>query len=167
MKGATFGDRRVRSTDYRGGFTASTTMLKFLFPLDDDPPRPDTPVPPTLDARLVERHLGQLFAADGVVGCAVVDVACGLLLAEQARDGVELDAPAAACAEALRAHRDAAARLALPPVDEMAFTSGATLHLVRPLPRQPGLLLLVLVDRPRANLALARFRMAEAQRNLA
>ena len=40
-------------------------------------------------------------------------------------------------------------------------------HLVRPLPRQPGLLLLVLVDRPRANLALARFRMAEAQRNLA
>jgi hypothetical protein len=38
---------------------------------------------------------------------------------------------------------------------------------VRTLPRQPGLFLLVLVDRPRANLALTRFRMAEAQRNLA
>ena len=95
FRDATFGDRRPGRLTTVDGFTASTTMLKFLFPLDDDPPRPDTPVPPTLDARLVERHLGQLFAADGVVGCAVVDVSCGLLLAEQARDGVELDAPAA------------------------------------------------------------------------
>jgi predicted regulator of Ras-like GTPase activity (Roadblock/LC7/MglB family) len=148
-------------------------MLKFLFHSDDDRPAPHAappPIPtpaPALEARLVERHLGQLFVADGVIGCAVVDVASGLLLAEQSRDGVELDGPAAACAQALRAHRDAARRLGMPLVDEVTLTFGPTLQLVRTLPRQPGLFLLVLVDRPRANLALTRFRMAEAQRNLA
>jgi predicted regulator of Ras-like GTPase activity (Roadblock/LC7/MglB family) len=146
-------------------------MLKFLFHSDDDRPAPHAAPPtapaPGLEVRLVERHLGQLFVADGVIGCAVVDVASGLLLAEQSRDGVELDGPAAACAQALRAHRDAAQRLGMPLVDEVTLTFGPTLQLVRTLPRQPGLFLLVLVDRPRANLALTRFRMAEAQRNLA
>ena len=149
-------------------------MLKFLFPAAADTPpergpaaKPAAAAAARLEPRLVERHLGQLFATDGVVACAVVDAASGLLLAEQSRDGVDMDAAAAACAEALRALRQAAVRLGQPAVDEMTLTFGPTLQLVRILPRQTSMFLLVLVDRPRANLALARFRMAEAQRNLA
>jgi predicted regulator of Ras-like GTPase activity (Roadblock/LC7/MglB family) len=119
-----------------------------------------------LDARLVERHLGQLLQADGVLGCALVDAGSGTLVAEQGGAGIELDAAASAGAQAMRAQIAAARRLGLDDIDEMTITTGARQQLMRSLPHRPELFLLALLDRRRANVALARFRMVEAQRNL-
>jgi predicted regulator of Ras-like GTPase activity (Roadblock/LC7/MglB family) len=120
-----------------------------------------------LDPRVVERQLGRLAHAEGVLACALVETGSGELVAEQRNGNVELDAAALACAQALRARIAAARRLGLEQVDEMTITAGGQQQVVRRLPERPGLFLLALLDPERANLALARLHMSQAQKNLA
>ena len=147
-------------------------MLKSLFAemtdrKDRRAPRGPAVHEDLLDARQVERQLGQLLSTDGVLGCALVETASGELVAgEQRSDEFELDATAAACAQVLRAQIAAERTGAFDaPLDELVLTAGPRQQLMRPLPR--GLFLLALVDRDRANLALTRLRMTEAEKNLA
>ena len=124
--------------------------------------------PAALEARAVARQLRTLMLTDGVLGCALVDATDGDLLAGESRDaGADLARAAAALAPVLRAHRQATQAMALPgTLDEISVVNGSVCHLLRPLQRRPNQFLFARIDRSHANLALLKFKLAEAQRNI-
>jgi hypothetical protein len=121
-----------------------------------------------LEARAIARQLRSLMHTDGVLGCALVDATDGDLLAGESRDaGSDLARAAAALAPVLRAHRQASTAMSLPgTLDEIAVVNGSVCHLIRPLSRRPSQFLFARIDRSHANLALLKFKLAEAERNL-
>jgi predicted regulator of Ras-like GTPase activity (Roadblock/LC7/MglB family) len=80
---------------------------------------------------------------------------------------VDMDLAAAACAEVLRSHRQAARSMGLPEqIDEVMTSAGPRQQVMRTVSRHPELFLVVLLDKQRTNLALARFQLMEVERGL-
>ena len=123
-----------------------------------------------LDAERARGALGDLLRTDGLVACAVVDGLTGLVLASQSRSGVTVDfeQAAAACSQLLKTHRLSARDLGLPndEVDEVIIGAGGRQQVIRVLARHPELFMFALLDKNRTNLALVRFRLQEAEKNL-
>lgn len=127
------------------------------------------PARAVLDAARGKQALSSLKKLDGLLGCALVDSASGLVLAHDARDPetIDMEHAAAACAQVLASHREAGQTMGLPdPIDEIITTAGARHVLVRSLQRHPDLVLVALLEKHRTNLALARFQLLEVERSL-
>ncbi|CAN7364776.1 hypothetical protein [Rhizobacter sp. LjRoot28] len=128
-------------------------------------PRPRSP----LDPKATARALSILSGVEGLLGCALVDADTGFALARHGRVGPpeQLDRAAAASARLLHAHRQAAADLALADhVDEVMSSAGDRHHLLRSVAHHPGLFLFAVLDRQHTNLALARYKLMEAEQGL-
>jgi predicted regulator of Ras-like GTPase activity (Roadblock/LC7/MglB family) len=122
-----------------------------------------------LDPARIRPALAGMLTLDGLLGCAAVDSVTGLVLAREARAAasVDLDLAAAVCAQLLRAHRQAASSMGLSAqIDEVVSSAGMRQQVIRPLSRHPDLFLFALFDKHRTNLALARFQLMEAEREL-
>lgn len=122
-----------------------------------------------LDPAAARRALAGMLALDGLIGCAVVDSTTGLVLARELRDGatVDMDLAAAASAQALRAHRQAARSMGLgEQVDEVMTSAGPRQQVMRTVSRHPELFLMALLDKHRTNLALVRFNLMDVERGL-
>jgi hypothetical protein len=124
--------------------------------------------PAAVDARNVARQLRMLMTTDGVLGVALADATDGDLLAGESRDsGIDLKRAAAALAPVLRAHRKAHEDMGMiGSLEEFSVAGGVAHHLVRPLARRPHQFLFARLERQHANLALLRFKLAEAERSL-
>ncbi|MDH4061871.1 MAG: hypothetical protein OEU94_13755 [Aquincola sp.] len=124
--------------------------------------------PAAVDARNVARHLRMVMMTDGVLGVALADANDGDLLAGESRsNAVDLARASAALAPVLRAHRLAHDAMGLPgTLEEFTVAAGTSYHLVRPLMRRPNQFLFARLERSHANLALLKFKLAEAERNL-
>jgi predicted regulator of Ras-like GTPase activity (Roadblock/LC7/MglB family) len=123
----------------------------------------------TLDPERARHALTEMLTLDGLLGCAVVDSSTGLVLAREVRDErvVDLELAAAACAQVLRAHRQAARNMGLPDqIDEIMTSAGPRQQVMRTLSRHPELFLVALLDKQRTNLALTRYKLAEVERGL-
>ncbi len=124
---------------------------------------------PALDPSLASQVLETLGSLDGVFACAVVDSSTGLILAKQARadQPIDLDLAAATSAQLLRAHQHATRQLGLTTeVDEVMTSAGPRHHVMRTVSRHRGLFLFAVLDKQRTNLALARYKLMEAEQNL-
>jgi predicted regulator of Ras-like GTPase activity (Roadblock/LC7/MglB family) len=122
-----------------------------------------------LDAARGRLALASLLKLDGLLGCALVDAVSGLVLAHETRDPATLDMEpaAAACAQVLSSHHNAARSMGLSdPIDEIITSAGARHMLIRALQRHPDLVLVALLEKHRTNLALARFQLLEVERSL-
>ncbi len=129
----------------------------------------ETPARPVLDAARGRQALSSLLKLDGLLGCALVDSASGLVLAHETRDpqSLDMELAAASCAQVLGAHRDAARAMGLgDPIDEVITTAGSRHVLIRALQRHADLVLVALLEKHRTNLALARFQLLEVERSL-
>jgi len=125
---------------------------------------------PALDPSLASQVLETLGGLDGVFACAVVDASTGLILAKQARadQPIDLDLAAATSAQVLRAHQHASRQLGLTTeVDEVMTSAGPRHHVMRTVARHRGLFLFAVLDKQRTNLALARYKLMEAEQGLA
>ncbi|MBC7996055.1 MAG: hypothetical protein H7Z15_22750 [Rhizobacter sp.] len=125
---------------------------------------------PALDPSQASQVLETLAGLDGVFACAVVDASTGLILAKQARadQPIDLDLAAATSAQMLRAHQHAARQLGLTTdVDEVMTSAGPRHHVMRTVSRHRGLFLFAVLDKQRTNLALARYKLMEAEQGLA
>ncbi len=131
-----------------------------------------TPAPigrAVLDAARGRQALSSLVKLDGLIGCALVDAASGLVLAHETRDpqSLDMELAAASCAQVLAAHREAAHKMGLDdPIDEVIATAGARHVLIRALQRHADLVLVAVLEKHRTNLALARFQLLEVERSL-
>ena len=122
-----------------------------------------------LDPARAREALARVVSLDGLLGCAVVDSTTGLVIARETRDEqpVDMELVAAACAQVMRAHRQAARSMGLADqIDEVMTSAGPRQQVMRTLSRHPDLFLVVLLDKHRTNLALARFQLMDVERGM-
>jgi len=110
--------------------------------------------------------LAPLEAIDGFVAAALVDSDSGLAMAK-AGGGIDLDLAAAGNTEVVRAKRRVANALALnDDIEDILITLGKAYHLIRPLESNKNLFVYVVLDRKRANLAMARHELKSFEKTL-
>jgi len=127
-----------------------------------------------LDPSRAKHALASMLGLEGLLGCAVVDSTTGLVLARESRGAVHPDSPvidmdlaAAASAQVLRTHRQAARSMGMPEsIEELMTSAGPRQQVIRAVARHPDLFLVALLEKHRTNLALARFQLMEVERAL-
>ncbi len=111
--------------------------------------------------------LSALMTIDGAQAVALVDYESGMLLGE-AGSGMDMEVAAAGNTEVIRAKMKTAASLNLnDTIEDMLITLGKAYHIMRPVAKQQGLFLYLVLDRNKANLALARRKVQDVEATLA
>ena len=104
----------------------------------------------------IEKSLATLMQINGAQAVALVDYESGMLLGE-AGSGVDMELAAAGNTEVLRAKMKTAEALKLnDTIEDVLITLGRAYHVLRPVAARKGLFFYVVLDRQKANLALAR-----------
>lgn len=114
----------------------------------------------------LKASLDQLMSIDGAQAVALVDYNSGMLLGE-AGSGMDMEIAAAGNTEVIRAKMKTAASLNLnDSIEDILITLGKAYHIMRPVESQQGLFFYVVLDRSKANLALARRKVQDVERVL-
>ncbi len=116
----------------------------------------------------IKESLHGLNEVDGFIGACLVDSNSGMMMgAEGGGPSLDLEAAAAGNTEVVRAKRKTMAALGLKDtIEDILITLGKQYHLIRPLAAKDGLFIYLVLDRSRANLALARHKLADTESNL-
>ena len=110
--------------------------------------------------------LNQLMTTDGSIASAVVDSDSGLMLGA-AGSGIDLELAAAGNTEVVRAKLKTMASLGLTDsIDDILITLNKQYHIIKLHPAQHGLFIYFVLDKAKANLALARRATVTAADNL-
>lgn len=121
-----------------------------------------------LTANNIKENLTKLEAIEGFIGAALADSDSGMCLGALGGGGIiNLEVAAAANTEVVRSKRKAIKALSLrDEIEDFLISLGKQYHLIRPVRSRPNLFFYVVLDRQRANLAMARFSLADAEREL-
>lgn len=114
----------------------------------------------------LKQSMEQAMTIEGAVAVALVDHRSGMCLA-QAGGGMNLELAAAGNSEVVRAKLRTIEALGLRnTIEDILITLQHQYHLIRLVPSNAGLFLYLALDRQRGNLALARYKLTEIERNL-
>lgn len=104
----------------------------------------------------VADSLKQLLRTDGAMCAALVDANSGMMLGS-AGSGLDLELAAAGNTEVVRAKIKTMQILGLSDtIEDILITLGKQYHIIRPLQAKAGIFLYVVLDKAKANLAMAR-----------
>jgi hypothetical protein len=104
----------------------------------------------------VAESLKQLLRIDGAMCAALVDANSGMMLGS-AGSGLDLELAAAGNTEVVRAKLKTMQILGLSDtLEDILITLGKQYHIIRPLQAKAGIFLYVVLDKAKANLAMAR-----------
>lgn len=110
--------------------------------------------------------LNALMRIDGAMCVALVDSNSGMMLGSVGT-GVDLELAAAGNTEVVRAKMKTMNSLGLADkIEDILITLGKQYHIIRPVAAKPGLFLYVVLDKIKANLALARRNCQEQEQAL-
>ena len=110
--------------------------------------------------------LNDLMSLDGAMCAAVVDYNSGMMLAS-AGSGVDLELAAAGNTEVVRAKMKTIKSLGIQGgIEDILITLTGQYHVIRPVEKHDGLFIYYVLDRARANLAMARRKVLEAERQM-
>lgn len=105
----------------------------------------------------------QLMQTEGAMCAALVDANSGMLL-ESIGSGVDLEMAAAGNTEVMRAKMKTMKMLGLDDsIEDILISLGKQYHIIRPVEKHDGLFIYYVLDRARANLAMARRKVLEAE----
>ena len=114
----------------------------------------------------IKQSLDELLTLDGALCAAVVDSASGMMLGS-AGSGVDLEVAAAGNTEVMRAKLKTMRSLGLNDViEDILITLGKQYHLIRPLSRKEGVFIYFVLDKAKSNLAIARRKMQDIEKDL-
>jgi hypothetical protein len=114
----------------------------------------------------ITESLEELVRVDGAMCAALVDSASGMLLGK-AGSGLDLEIAAAGNTEVVRAKLKTIKSLGLDDtIDDILITLSTQYHIIRPLGENPEVFLYLVLDRAKANLALARLKTKAADEQL-
>jgi hypothetical protein len=115
----------------------------------------------------IKDSLARLNQLDGFVGAALVDSESGMLLGQEGGGSLNFEVAAAGNTEVVRAKRKTMSNLAIKDgIEDVLITLGKQYHMIRPLHARSTLFFYVVLDRQRANLAMARIGLADVERDL-
>ncbi len=107
--------------------------------------------------------LNSLMQQEGAMCAALVDYESGMLL-ESVGSGVDLEMAAAGNTEVVRAKLKTMKMLGLSDsIEDILISLGSQYHIIRPVEKHSGLFIYYVLDRSRANLAMARRKVLEAE----
>jgi hypothetical protein len=107
-----------------------------------------------------------LLTVDGAMCAAVVDSSSGMMLGS-AGSGVDFEIAAAGNTGVVRAKLKVMRQLGLNDViDDILITLGKHYHIIRPMSRKEGVFIYFVLDKSRSNLALARRKAQDVEREL-
>lgn len=108
----------------------------------------------------------EILTLDGALCAAIVDSASGMIMG-QAGSGVDLEVAAAGNTEVVRAKLKTMRALGLNDViEDILITLGKQYHLIRPMARSEGVFIYAVLDKNKSNLALARRKVLDVEKNL-
>lgn len=111
--------------------------------------------------------LPKLMEIDGCLGCCIVDSNSGMMLGAAGGGAMNLEVAAAGNTEVVRSKRKTMKALALnDQIEDMLITLGKQYHLIRPLSTNDALFIYVVLDKTRANLAMARHQLSAIEKDL-
>lgn len=114
----------------------------------------------------LNESLAKLLEIDGALCAALVDANSGMLLGK-AGTGLDLDLAAAGNTEVVRAKAKTMKSLNLnDEIEDILITLGKQYHIIRPVVATPGLFIYLVLDKARANLALARRGAQQVEQTL-
>lgn len=109
----------------------------------------------------LQTSLDQILSLDGAMCAAVVDSGSGMVLGS-AGSGVDIEVASAGNTEVVRAKLKTMAALGLKDkIEDILITLGKQYHIIRPCMNHDGVFIYVVLDKQRANLAMARRKTAE------
>ena len=115
----------------------------------------------------VKASLESFLTLDGGMCAALVDANSGMMLGH-AGSGVDLELAAAGNTEVVRAKLKTMNSLKLnDTIEDILITLGKQYHIIRLVPSKPGLFLYVVLDKAKANLAMARRKVQDVEGALA
>ena len=115
----------------------------------------------------LNESLGALQTIDGAMCSAVVDTNSGMMLASSGQ-GLDLETAAAGNTEVVRSKVKTMKALNLKDeIEDILITLGKQYHIIRPVVKSPGLFIYLVLDKSRANLALARRKVLDVESGLA
>ena len=114
----------------------------------------------------IKDSLDQLMSLDGALACAVVDYGSGMLLGAVG-SGVDMELAAAGNTEVVRAKLKTMKSLGLnDSIDDILITLGKQYHILRPSARKDGVFVYFVLDKQRANLAMARRKVLDVDKEM-
>lgn len=114
----------------------------------------------------IKQSLDDLMSADGALCAAVVDSSSGMMLGSIGT-GIDLEVAAAGNSEVMRAKNKTMRQLGLNDViEDMLITLGKQYHLIRPSSRKEGVFIYFVLDRAKSNLALARRKVQDVDKEM-
>ena len=121
-----------------------------------------------LTSNSIKETLMKLESTEGFIGAALADSDSGMCMGSLGGAGIiNMEVAAASNAEVVRSKRKAIKALSLrDDVEDVLISLNKQYHIVRPLKSRPSVFFYIALDRNRANLAMARFALADAEREL-
>ena len=114
----------------------------------------------------INQAMQELIGCDGALCAMLVDSSSGMILG-QIGSGIDLEVAAAGNTEVVRAKLKTMRALGLSDViEDILITLGKQYHIIRPMARKEGLFLYMVLDKAKSNLALARRKVQEVEKDL-
>lgn len=114
-----------------------------------------------------KESLPKLMDIDGCLGACIVDSNSGMMLGASGGAPISLEVAAAGNTEVVRAKRKTLKALNLADhVEDILITLGKQYHLIRPLSSNDTLFIYLVLDKTKANLAMARYQLTQIEKDM-
>ena len=114
----------------------------------------------------INQTLEELMTLDGAMCAAVVDSSSGMILGSTG-SGLDLEVAAAGNTEVVRSKMKTMRALGLNDViEDILITLGKHYHIIRPSARKEGVFIYFVLDKARANLAMARRKTQDVDKDM-
>ncbi|MDD2703970.1 MAG: hypothetical protein PHU07_01340 [Acidocella sp.] len=114
----------------------------------------------------LETALTDLMSVNGAMAVAVADYTSGMIVGSKG-SGIDMEIAAAGNTDLLRAQLRTMTDLDLTgPIEDILITLDTQYQIIRPAQNAPGLFIYFVLDKTRGNLALARRKVQDVDREL-